>query len=68
MWAIANALRLASYCPHCYSTDIHRSHRRNFLEQFLSALFVIPHRCEACQSRFYLIGMRRGAKFRRKEQ
>jgi transposase-like protein len=59
MWAIANILRIGSYCPHCYSTDIHRSHRRNVTEQLLSALFLFPYRCQACQSRFYLLSMRR---------
>jgi predicted RNA-binding Zn-ribbon protein involved in translation (DUF1610 family) len=45
-------------CPHCGSSEIFRSHRRNAVERYLlRAIHVRPFRCADCDARFY--GLRR---------
>ena len=39
-------------CPHCGSTLIHRSRRKNVLEKVISAAGVRPYRCDECDARF----------------
>ena len=42
-------------CPHCGSQEIHRSHARGIIERHIVRAFrFYPHRCEACDRRFYL--------------
>lgn len=45
-------------CPQCRSSSLMRSHRRNFVERFLSIVQVLPYRCEDCNHRFFVL--RRG--------
>ena len=41
-------------CPHCGSSEIFRSHRRNAVERYLlRAIGVRPFRCVNCDARFY---------------
>ena len=42
-------------CPHCGSREIHRSRARGIIERHIvSILRFYPHRCESCDSRFYI--------------
>jgi predicted RNA-binding Zn-ribbon protein involved in translation (DUF1610 family) len=41
-------------CPHCGSSEVFRSHRRNAVEKYLlRAIGVRPFRCVNCDARFY---------------
>jgi hypothetical protein len=43
-------------CPHCGSREIHRSRARGIIERHIvSILRFYPHRCESCDSRFYML-------------
>jgi len=39
-------------CPHCSSTNITRSGRETFYEEFLRLFFIKPMRCQRCFRRF----------------
>jgi hypothetical protein len=40
-------------CPKCQAARVYRSHRRGFFDRLQSCLGNYPHRCHACDSRFY---------------
>jgi hypothetical protein len=46
-------------CPTCTSHQIRRSHRRA-IERTLFFLFpyILPHRCNECGRRFYILSLR----------
>ena len=46
-------------CPTCTSHQIRRSHRRA-IERAVLFLFpwIVPHRCNECGRRFYLLNLR----------
>jgi hypothetical protein len=49
----------ANCCPHCESTAVHRSRRKNFFERSLCRLlFLYPYRCQRCDGRYFVWGRR----------
>jgi hypothetical protein len=44
---------IASPCPDCGSTLVHRSHRIGLSEEMLSMAYVYPFRCQSCMHRFF---------------
>ena len=48
-WNMAKLLQ-CPYCPH--NTKIHRSHRKNNFERFVSLFGRLPYRCSECGHRF----------------
>jgi hypothetical protein len=49
----------SKYCPHCESTAVHRSRRRNFFEKTLCRVLLLsPYRCERCDGRYFVLGRR----------
>jgi DNA-directed RNA polymerase subunit RPC12/RpoP len=47
----------AIYCPHCASTAVRRSRRKNFFERSLCRLlFLYPYRCQKCDARYFVLG------------
>jgi hypothetical protein len=44
-------------CPYCGWLQVRRSSRHGLREWLLKGLFVLPHRCLACQNRFFRFGL-----------
>lgn len=40
-------------CSRCGSTEVRRSIRRTVWETLLSAVGILPYRCERCSARFF---------------
>ena len=48
-------VRREKRCPSCGSPNVHRSHKRGFVERvILPLLHLRPYRCEDCDARFLL--------------
>ncbi len=47
--------RLLKMCPHCRSEQVRRSRRRSFVERVASWSGLYPHKCAACDHRFFLL-------------
>jgi len=48
------SMRRTRFCPHCHSTNVRPSHRKNFLERaVLPFVRLRPYRCEECDKRFF---------------
>ena len=54
MPARASALIPNRLCPNCGNQNVHKSHKRGFVEKYLLRLLLLcPYRCDACYHRFY---------------
>ena len=45
-------------CEQCGDTRVHRTHRENPLDRVAGLFRIYPHRCHACNTRFYASSLR----------